>query len=74
MGRPTRPEPKRKRWGLRTLAFLTLAFASIMASNALSATGRGSPALAYFGVLVGLVGAGYCSYRGLRDSSWMSGP
>jgi hypothetical protein len=62
--------PKRKRWGLRTLAFLSLAFVSILVSNALSATGRDLPIL-FLVTLVGLIGAGYCSYRGLRDTTWL---
>jgi hypothetical protein len=64
-------KPKRKRWGLRTLAFLSLALVSILVSNALSATGHGTVPITLVGTLVGLVGAGYCSYRGLRDANWL---
>jgi hypothetical protein len=61
--RPARP----KRWGLRALAFLTLAAASIIASNALSLDGKNEFALLTFiGTVVGLVGATVCSIRGIR--------
>lgn len=67
-----RPGPP-KRWGLRTLAFLGLAAASILASNRLHAEGIDDFALVTFaGMIVGLVGAGVCSIRGLR--SWRGLP
>jgi hypothetical protein len=74
MGQERAGRPKRKRWGLRTLGFLALALASIMASNALSATGTGSLPITFVGTVVGLVGAGYCSYRGVRDANWLPRP
>lgn len=62
-----RPAPRR--WGLRTLAFLALAAASIITSNALYASGVDDYVLLTFaGLVVGLVGATVCSVRGLR--SW----
>jgi hypothetical protein len=63
--RPAKP----KRWGLRTLAFLGLAAASIILSNYLRMVGNDNFALLTFiGTVVGLVGATVCSIRGLR--SW----
>jgi hypothetical protein len=57
--------PKQKYWGLRTLGFLTIALVSILASNWVSS------ALPVLGLAVGLCGAAYCSYRGLKDFSWL---
>lgn len=63
---PPRPA-KPKRWGLRTLAFLGLAAASIIVSNYLRLSGTGGYALLPFiGLVVGLVGAAVCSIRGIR--------
>jgi hypothetical protein len=60
--------PKPKRWGIRTLAFLGLAAASIIVSNLLHAKGNDDFALLTFiGTVVGLVGAAVCSVRGLRS-------
>jgi hypothetical protein len=75
-GRTSQPSrPKRpKHWGLRTLAFLGLAAASIFASNLLDAKENNDYALLTVGgLLVGLVGATICSYHGLRSSDWLSG-
>ena len=61
--RPARSAP---RWGLRTLAFLCLAAAAVLTSNVMYA--RGDSSLVLFtlaGTVVGLVGAAYCSLRGL---------
>ena len=56
------------RWGLRTLGWLTLAAVSVLASNVFYAREVADFVLATLaGTLVGLVGATYCSYRGLRD-------
>ena len=58
-----------KRWGLRTLAFLGLAAASILVSNLLRAEGIDDFILVTFGgTVIGLLGAAVCSIRGLR--SW----
>ncbi len=54
-----------KRWGLRTLGFLALALAALLTR------GGDYPLLAAIGLVVGLVGAGYCTYRGLKDFSWL---
>lgn len=54
------------RWGLRTLAFLTLAAASVLTSNLLYARGDTSWVLLTFGgTVIGLLGAAVCSLRGL---------
>jgi len=63
-------KPKPKRWGLRTLAFLALALASVLTSSILSQRGGDIP-LTTLGVLVGLAGAAYCSFRGLKDFRWL---
>ena len=61
--RPGRTAP---RWGLRTLAFLTLAAASILTSNVMYARDDASLVLLTFaGTVIGLVGAAVCSLRGL---------
>lgn len=56
---PRRPRPPR--WGVRTLGFLTLAFACILVSNAMDRY----TAVTLVGLLAGLIGALYCSVRGL---------
>jgi peptidoglycan/LPS O-acetylase OafA/YrhL len=56
------PEHRRPRWGLRTLGFLGLAFLSLVV-----ALTQGHHTFGTFGSLIfGLVGAGYCSIKGLR--------
>ena len=65
--------PKPRRWGLRTLAYLGLAAASILTANILHARGGNDIALLTFlGTVVGLTGAMVCSIRGIR--SWNSRP
>lgn len=55
---------------MRTLGFLALAAASILASNVLHSTGVDDYVLLTFtGMVVGLGGAAVCSYRGLRAST-----
>ena len=71
MGQSPDPPPRRKRWGLRTLGFLTVALASLITANVLTAGGGQGNALTGLGVLVGFAGAAYCSYRGLRDFRWL---
>jgi len=69
MGRRRSQPPKPRRWGLRTLGFLGIAAASIVASNLDHANGTADYALLTFiGTVVGLAGATVCSVRGLR--SW----
>lgn len=56
------------RWGLRTLGFLMLAAAAVLTSNGLYARGNDDWVLLTFLVtIVGLVGAGVCTVRGLRS-------
>jgi peptidoglycan/LPS O-acetylase OafA/YrhL len=55
------PERRRPRWGLRTLGFLGLAFLSLV-----TALTMGHHTFGTFGSLIfGLVGAAYCSMKGL---------
>jgi hypothetical protein len=62
----------RRRWGLRTLAFLGLAAASIILSNWMRMTGNTDVILLTFiGTVVGLVGAAYCTVKGFR--AWGGG-
>lgn len=61
------PRPPR-RWGVRTLAFLALAAASVIASNVLPANDvEGYALLPFLGLVAGLAGAAWCTVRGLRD-------
>ena len=56
------PERRRPRWGLRTLGFLGLAFLSLV-----TALTQGHHTFGTLGsLLFGLIGAGYCSIKGLR--------
>jgi hypothetical protein len=55
------------RWGLLTLGFLAIALASVLVSNNSGAYN----AVTLLGLLVGLGGAAYCTYRGLKGFSWM---
>ena len=58
------PERRRPRWGLRTLGFLGLAFLSLV-----TALTQGHHTFGTLGSLIfGLVGAAYCSVRGVRDA------
>lgn len=62
-------EPRRsgrRRWGLRTLAFLVLAAASLLFYNQLRE--HGLALLTTMGLLVGLVGAAVCTVRGVRSA------
>ena len=57
---------KTPRWGVRTLAFLTLAVASILTSNVMYAQGNDDLVLlTTAGTLIGLVGGAICTVRGL---------
>ena len=62
---PPRSEPKRRpRWGLRTLGFLGLALVAIVTSASL-----GHHTVGTLGsLLFGLIGAGYCSVKGVRQA------
>ena len=55
--------PKRKRWGWRTLGFLVLGMVA-----GFTAMAQGFQTWGTLGCLiVALAGAGYCSYRGIRQ-------
>ena len=56
------PQKRRPRWGLRTLGFLGLAFLAIVVSASL---GHHTPGT-LGSLLFGLIGAAYCSVKGLR--------
>jgi nitrate/nitrite transporter NarK len=55
------------RWGLLTLLFLGIALTCVLVSNS---QGRYS-GLTFAGLVVGLGGAAYCSYRGLKSFTWL---
>jgi peptidoglycan/LPS O-acetylase OafA/YrhL len=56
------PEKRRPRWGLRTLGFLGLALLAIVTSASLGHHTVGTMG----SLLFGLIGAAYCSVKGLR--------
>ena len=56
------PEERRPRWGLRTLGFLGLALLAIVVSASLGHHTGGTLG----SLLFGLIGAAYCSVKGLR--------
>jgi hypothetical protein len=60
-------EGRTPRWGLRTLAFLVLAAVSIIGPEQLRERGvQYFNLLGFLGLVVGLVGAGVCTARGIR--------
>jgi hypothetical protein len=65
--------PRRPRWGLRAMAWLTLALVCVMTSNMLHAAGNSDWVLVTFtGTILGILSAGYCSIRGLASAGWLS--
>jgi hypothetical protein len=67
-----RRKAKPKRWGLRTVGFLAMAAASLIAAQILNAYKNDSfVVLTFFGLVVGLLGAGVCTYRGLKTFTWL---
>lgn len=61
------PRKRNIRWGLLALLFLGIALACVLTSN-----GQGSyNAVTVTGVLVGFLGAGYCSWKGVKSASWL---
>lgn len=54
--------PPGPRWGLRTLGFLFIALVAIIVSTIENGYTVGS----FGSLLVGFIGAGICSYRGVR--------
>lgn len=72
MNETDEPRPRGPRWGVRTLLFLGLAGISVLTSNALYVRDVDDYVLLTFaGTVVGLVGAGYCSVRGLAAGGWL---
>lgn len=65
MGDEPERRPKQKYWGLRTLGFLGLALVAYLASS------RMSGPLPLLGFVLGMTGAAYSSYRGVKDFSWL---
>lgn len=64
--------PRQPRWGVRAMLFLGLAAANVLVSNVLLMREVDDYVLLTFlGTVVGLAGAGYCSYRGLRSAGWL---
>lgn len=55
----------RRRWGLWALAFLAVALAVVLTS------GEGYTSVSALVLLVSLTAAGYCSYRGVKDFTWL---
>lgn len=67
---PQRPRPAR--WGVRTLWWLGLVFVCMLSANALYSLGVDYwGLLPLAGTIVGICGATYCSYRGLRSATWL---
>lgn len=62
-----RTKPSRARWGLLSLLFLGIALACVLTSG----TTGSYNALTLTGVVVGFLGAGYCTYKGLKSFSWL---
>jgi len=57
---------------VRTVSLVVVAFVFLQASTWLAAAGKPNWAsLATLTAIVVLVGAAYCSYRGLRGFSWL---
>jgi hypothetical protein len=63
-----RRQHKPRRWGLRTLGFLAIALVSLLAP---SLGAEEYTVLTDLGLLVGLVGAAYSSYRGVKEATWL---
>ena len=55
----------RRRWGLWALTFLALALVTVLTS------GDGYTAGTALVVLGSLTAAGYCSYRGVKEFTWL---
>jgi uncharacterized membrane protein len=55
------------RWGLLSLLFLGIALACVLISNSQGAYN----ALTLAGLVIGLGGAAYCSWKGLKGFSWL---
>lgn len=55
------------RWGLLTLLFLGIALTCLLVSN----SAGHYTVVTGLGVLVGFVGAAYCTYRGIKSATWL---
>jgi uncharacterized membrane protein len=55
------------RWGLLSLLFLGIALACVLISNSQGTYN----ALTLAGLIIGLGGAAYCSWKGLKGFSWL---
>ncbi|HEV7653605.1 MAG TPA: hypothetical protein VGP36_02560 [Mycobacteriales bacterium] len=61
------PRKRNVRWGLLSLLFLLIALICILVSS-----GQGTyNAVTLTGLVVGFVGAGYCTWKGIRGFSWL---
>lgn len=61
------PRKRNVRWGLLSLLFLLIALVCILVSGS-----QGSyNAVTLAGLVVGFLGAGYCSFKGLKGFSWL---
>lgn len=66
MDEPAGPaQPRRRRWGLWALAFLSLALGMVLTS------GDGYTAVSALVLLGSLTAAGWCSYRGVKAFTWL---
>jgi hypothetical protein len=67
------PRPKRPRWGVRAMLWLSLAFVCVISSNMLASSGNDDWVLVTFlGTIAGFAGAAYCSVRGIASSDgWL---
>ncbi|MDQ1586134.1 MAG: hypothetical protein QOH80_1499 [Actinomycetota bacterium] len=61
---PPKPQRKRRPWGVYTLGFLVLAFGMVVVSS----TQKHYTVLTLIGLVVGLIGAAYCTVKGLRKA------
>ena len=63
----TEPRKRNIRWGLLSLLFLGIVLVCVLVSNAQGTYNAVTTA----GVVVGFAGAAYCSYKGIRNFSWL---
>jgi hypothetical protein len=63
----TEPRKRNVRWGLLSLLFLGIALVCILVSNAQGTYN----AVTQTGLVVGFLGAAYCSYKGIKNFSWL---
>ena len=58
------PLARRPRWGLRTMGFLILVMVALITATTQGHHTVGTAGSTFFGI----IGAGYCSIRGVRDA------